>query len=452
MFIPPTKLDNQQYEPTLVFIERMWNVKDVSMVEDSAECIQKYHAIFHDYLGIQREWLDLLQKRICSKLPIDIAGAKLVCNAIAEVWCTDEEFVIVDEPQLPPPTSNGGLTNEELDTLQEAIASTVIAEDAETLEGVHDVEDATSEEDNNDEEDEYEDEEDEEEDYDAQPEYLSLEIFPEDDFDIIKLKTSDAFGPISIPFYADLKSINTNEKGAVSSIVDDRNGVWDWLIHMVPDIMVRTWDPDWWLRINEAYNEESGEMMRFVIMDYDAAKGYTIGIYYISGIFVVDEDWNYNFTTDEELIGKCNRVIREAIGYSTISHLRRSLTMDSLIYDEEEVKKLVMESYKYLFDEDYKEEEEVTVNQEYEEQQVVHQNVVEEPQTDPNDGGPLSIDQQEAAAIAAMMMGGNHQQQNNKAVVTEEKEVVHAQSTPVQQPTKQPSNDGDRIPVVRRRR
>ncbi len=166
-----------------------------------------------------------------------------------------------------------------------------------------------------------------------EPEYLSVEVFYDETFDIIKVCSGEAFGPVAIPFYTKLDDVKLD--GGVPSLVDDRNGNWDWLIHMVPDLMFRTRRPEYFLKVNEDDPDE--EQVHIVILDNDGHGNYIMGIYYLMGVYVVDDDGERHPCFNEELLAKINRVVREDIGYGRISHLRRSLSMEQLINTEEYV-------------------------------------------------------------------------------------------------------------------
>lgn len=185
--------------------------------------------------------------------------------------------------------------------------------------------------------DDYDDGDDDDEDEDYTPtQNLHVNVFPDDDFDIIKVCNSDSFGEINIPFYTELSKVKIENP---PSMIDQRNGVWDWLTHMVPDMMFHTERPEYFLAVNTDDCEE--DELHIVILDED--KGvYTMGIYYLSGIYMCDDDGNLQPNFDTELLAKINRVICEDTGYSRISHLRRSLSMTHLINTEEYIMEAVL--------------------------------------------------------------------------------------------------------------
>lgn len=169
-----------------------------------------------------------------------------------------------------------------------------------------------------------------------------------DEEDIIRITSGEAFGPVNIPIYtrlADIPSENT-----VKSMVDDRNGVWDWMTHLVPDHIFKTTDPEKYMKINDY--EPDVEQMKILILD-NTNGVYTMGAFLLDGIFVVDEE-KETPTFDRDLLVKLNNVIYPAIGYTPISHLKRSLTFTDLIRTEEYIQELIDST---VIDEDEEDED-----------------------------------------------------------------------------------------------
>lgn len=328
-FIPPTGIIGMPYEPTMIFASRFWNNRDINSIEEADEIMIKYRDRFSDYRGIQREWLPILEQRIIEKMSMDKVGVKKIVEIIANDWCITEEdhldFVPKDETNetVPIPMDIPEFKSDEL------VGTHVMKHSMEEFEPqkVEVAQNPT----------EYDEEY---EDGDEEPEgtvQFSVEIFYEDDFDIVKINSGEAFGPVSIPFYTKMESIKIGGP-TTPSIADDRNGVWDWLIHMVPDMMFETTDPERWLEFNE-YCDDT-DQTHVVIMEERGDK-YIMGVYQLFGIFIVDDDGESHPTTDPVILAKINKLVREDIGYSNISHLRRSLAMEELIRPEEYVSQMV---------------------------------------------------------------------------------------------------------------
>lgn len=331
-FTPPDTFDGTPFYRTAVFASRFWENRDINSMEDASEIMIAYRDRFADFQGIQEEWIPILEERIKQKLPIDASGARMIVEVVKSNWCSFEE--ITEEPQQ----------NEE----QADVSAEVVINDRPTVEepeecevafsGAYDYSDTQTVEvaqnpvDTDDEYDEGETGDDEE-----SPFYV--EVTYDDEYDIIKVNSGDAFGSISIPFYTKLDKIRLDAQGEIPSIADDRNGDWDWLIHMVPDMMFRTKNPEKWLEVNN-YNCETNQL-RIVIMNENDGE-YIMGIYYFVGIFIIDQDGQPHPTADPVLLSKINKIIRDETGYGSISHLQRSLSMKDLIRDEQYINDLVV--------------------------------------------------------------------------------------------------------------
>ena len=336
VFLPPTEIFGMPYEPTMIFIARVWNNRDVNSAEDP-DMMKKYRSIYNDYDGIQREWIDVFKSRLAEKMKISDANIDKIVTAIESEWCstsvlepqTPVEIIKEDDPvDLIITGSDDNNSTEVIDVIDDtdAMSSDESDEEEVAFSGTTGIDVIQNPNGDDDDDDEGTD------DSDDEPEYLSVEIYHEDDCDIVRINTEEFFGPVSIPFYANLDKINIDE--IRPSIVDDRNGVWDWLIHIVPDLMFTTKDPDKWLNVNNV--EADINQPHIIIMD-NSNNVYTMGVYFIKGIFEIDDDGNMNANFEPELLAKINRLFIEDIGYSRISHLRRSLKTENLIHSENEI-------------------------------------------------------------------------------------------------------------------
>lgn len=183
--------------------------------------------------------------------------------------------------------------------------------------------------DDDDSDEEIDDDEEDCDDEELSSEYLSVRIDQESDFDIVRIMTSEAYGDVSIPIYTLLQNLDDDKP---ASVVDERNGVWDWLIHLVPDMMFTTYNPEKYMQIN---SEVGDYQAKIVILNIAEDGKCVMGIYYIASIKINDEDGNEFSAYDDDLLFKLNKVICENIAFTNISHLKRSLTMKDLIKPEE---------------------------------------------------------------------------------------------------------------------
>lgn len=418
IFVAPDNIRESEHINTVIFIERLWNEKRVSTIDNATECINAYHEIFDDCLGIEREWIPFLKERIRQKMNIDNVGIDLLADKIAEVWCVPEED---EEPEETVERVVGSdeayvekLIHEDEQSV-EAVKEAVIVEGEQVEEevafgGIVEVEkslsreDEINESDDNQAGDEENEDDYEEDDYDEDEEdsgmFISVQIIMnEDGYDIIRLNTGEPYGAISIPFYTSFDNIDL-EKDRVTSIADPRNGMWDWLIHTVPDNMFTTKDPDKYLRVNDVI--ESDDQLHIVILDKDSEGIYTMGIYYVTGIYVYDDDDNPHRAIDPEFLEKLNIIITRNIGFSDISHLKRSLSNNELIRDEEYIN-LYLENNFYDDDPD---------DEQKEGEQVEEEVAVE--MTEGEQEEQRMISAEEVAAINAIMNGSAIPVDNDK--------------------------------------
>lgn len=354
-FHAPKTVEGTSYESTMLFIQQLW-ISGLLELENAADIMPEYNKKFEYPCGIQKEFINIFKYRVKGRMKIHPAGINTLAEEIAKVWCVDSKSVDIDDI-VAPKTEEVVETNEVTETVQTTEESAERCEETSSIEvsseetSVEDhIPEQVEETDNQDQDndqlpdlDSYKindseldnaeetSDENEEGEGEEEREYLSVEIYPEEDYDIIRIKTGDAFGPINIPFYVNnLNKVDVNKN--IPSFVDDRNGDWDWLIHLIPDLLFRTTDPEKYLELNY---EEDQNTVRFVILDNNNGE-YIIGIYYIEGIFVVNDDGSYKDETDNlDLIKRINIILKENIAYTCISHLDRSLSIDDLIYDEE---------------------------------------------------------------------------------------------------------------------
>jgi hypothetical protein len=145
----------------------------------------------------------------------------------------------------------------------------------------------------------------------------------------------DELGQTVIPFYANIE----NRTDSVPSLADDRNGMWDWLIHQMPDLMFRTKDPDKYLAGNDDPIEE--DQVHVVIMDHDR-DGYIMGVYSVDGIYDMipaadGEEEQAVLITNKDRLAKIFKVLRDDTAYTSISHLHKTMSENAVIMPEAEI-------------------------------------------------------------------------------------------------------------------
>ena len=283
--------------------------------------MEKYRNVFADADGIQPQWVDLLKARIKDKMPLEDNGIAIVVEIISNVWCPRTILMKLDTTIRPYMYNNQtpirfGATETFTNlpcSMGDAARIQSIIESAGDEEEIDDCCDETGDED----------------------EYLSVSIVRDGAIDIVKIESSDGYGRVAIPFYTKLSNLPDE---ILPSIVDDRNGKWDWLIHFVPDLMFKTQNPEQYLATNEEDPYEN--RMKCVIMDEDNGT-YVIGIYGISTIVSIAGDEEVEDFTDETL-DMINYLVNTEIASGLMSHLSRSLNDPSFFKDEEYVLNHVM--------------------------------------------------------------------------------------------------------------
>lgn len=313
---PVLSSTDTSYLPTLLFFDRIFNHKAVSFEKDPNKVMERYRCMFPDADGIQAGWVESFKARVKFKMSLDDATIDKIAAIIMEEWgCRD----ISNNPDFSQtPVSFG-----EVETSVELQASPENDAVQHIIDNTNDAE-------------EYEDDmEDIEEDGDET--YLSVSIIREEDIDIVKVESSDGYGKVIIPFYTNLGDIDISD--TIPSIVDSRNGKWDWLTNFVPDLMFRTRDPEKYLAGNDDGPEEN--KIKCVIMDESQGE-YVIGVYFVSAITLYDREAEGIEDFSDDTVTMINQLVNMEVASGHMSHLNRSLSDPTLFRDEEYVLNHVM--------------------------------------------------------------------------------------------------------------
>lgn len=321
----PEDIENPKYAPTLLFIQRYWMNKSLQEIEDLGEMMAVYQEIYGEPGGFQREWLDVIKVRLMQKdkFKVDTFGITTILENLAEMWCVPEKTEVQDteptedKPEIPEPVEDSRDDDSEEETEKDPLVGdfTLKPEESVVMQGISD---------------EDEDSEYDEEDEDDTPDYITINIVHEDDFDIVKISCDDPYGYTSIPLYCDLEEIDTNPPPSLS---DNRNGIWDWLIHMSPDYLFTTKDPERWLHLANDGELYQNQVHMAILDEYDNGT-YLIGVSIVQGIYEFTDEDQPRLNLDQDLIAKINNLICSNIGFSKISHYARSCSMKDSAKDE----------------------------------------------------------------------------------------------------------------------
>ena len=319
-YIAPDNVDDS-VKDTVTFLSRFWGSKKLNAYTADKDIMDEYKKMFNDKQGLQPEIMDMIRKYLIQKTRITVMGANIVIDTIKSTWCASET---VDEP---------------------IVLVTHIEEDAEVSEDEEDEETAEVDESEDVVDEDEDDEDDEEEDEDDdEASYISVYIYYGEYKNAIRVNTTDCFGSISIPIYADIDDVDLSKEH--HSLVDDRNGVWDWLIHRQPDFKFTTNDPERWLGVNNIECDPEIGMTRIVILDSDKDNGvYTMGLYYLDGVYMIDKNDHVAMVDDEQIYAKINRIITENTSFNSISHLKLNLSNACPLRDESYLENLIESAY-----------------------------------------------------------------------------------------------------------
>lgn len=309
--------------PTLTFFDRIFNEKNICFEKNPSTLMNKYRKLYPDCDGIQPEWIECFKTRMKEKrdkLLVDDRAINEIANIIRETWCST--IIPVSTEEISAEEVNLSRFPVEISMEKSRKGATVVQTPVP----------------NDDEED---DPEDEPYDEDEDLNYPIIEILLGEKFDIIHVISSDTLGQVVYPFYEKLDTISIDKH--ISSIADDRNGIWDGLIHLLPDLPFNTADPERYIAGNEDIH---GTDVKCVIMD-DIDKTYTIGVYANPEIFITDEEGIRSQVTDEEeyidIMKKITYLINDNISTGPMSHLAKTLTMPEIFREEKYILQHVME-------------------------------------------------------------------------------------------------------------
>lgn len=320
---PPENMEDPTYAATLLFIQRWWMNKKLNDLEDLQSVMEGYEFIYGDAGGFQREWLEEFKNRLLKKerMKIDTFGISTIVQKVGEMWCVPEKAEAEELHKDEETTETGAGDGEEDDPLVGTF-DVPAAPAAEVLQ------------DPNGEDDEGEDDAESDEEEDDTPDYISVNIVHEDGNDVVKVSCDDPYGFSSIPLYCNLDEIDPDAK--LESLSDNRNGVWDWLIHMSPDMVFTTQDPDRWLHLAND-GENYGSQVHMFIIDEDSGT-YLMGVSIVEGIYEYTDDDQPVLNLSEEMLKKINNLICTNIGLSCISHYQRSCMMWDEALNESDVR------------------------------------------------------------------------------------------------------------------
>ena len=331
----PVELLDMPYTPTVVFIDRFFNDRYVWGAETTEEALERYRKKYKDFNGIQNEFVEILRRRLKSKLHIlTDTGNAIMANIIIDKWVTDDAPIGPDDNETSAEVDNSNEVVSE--PVEEPVTDETVAEPtAEETESAEDEVDTFT--DSSDEvaetpEDEESEEEEEMDDDEAYPESnypLKVDIHHDDIGDCVRVTQSDFYGMIAIPFYCNWNAIEAADP--LANEIHTKNGDWDWLGFLVPDMRFQTKNPDKWMAGNDSYAEQT----KIIILDEDDdEKEFLMGVYIVDSINEYDVDGTESNAFNEETVRKLNTLIGGDLA-AIHNHLVRSVGVDDNVYTEE---------------------------------------------------------------------------------------------------------------------
>lgn len=325
--ILPVIVPGMECLPTLVFFDRMFNDKTISYEKAPNKVMEKYRKTFPDADGIQDGWVQFFKDRAKSKMPMDENGIVKVATIIMKEWGYRKYSAAILSNQPIPPTLDLSkapirLGEQEEETVLQYPISTNTSTMIQNLNTIHnDVEEYDGD------------------DEDENDEYLTVSIIRDEDIDVVKIESSDGYGKVAIPFYTKLGNLPMDD--IIPSVVDDRNGKWDWLIHFVPDLTFKTQNPDQYLEANDM--DPTTNKIKCVIMD-ESDGTYIIGVYFVARITLFDGDEDGVEDFSDDTIEMINKLVNMEVASGFMSHLTRSLNDPEFFRDEEYILTHIMNS------------------------------------------------------------------------------------------------------------
>ena len=294
---------------TLTFLDHFYADQELRHAE-SGKVMEIYNTKYHDG-SLDPEVFDIIEQMIGERFNISSNASDVVIDVLKEGWLTDNTENIPEEVEEAP-----------AEPIAEVIESEPIDED--------------------DEDDEYED---------VDPATLNNGIsidIQRGDIDRMVIEYGDRMtvnlsdqgnymerlasatpDTLTIPIYDHFDKYSRTE--LKPSIVDDRNGCWDWLIHLVPYAVFETANPDQYIERNHESVDPDTSIIRFAILDEMENENWLMGVYIIYN--VTDND--IECINDNETLIMVNNIISDNIGINGVSSLIYVINnIDKLKVDE----------------------------------------------------------------------------------------------------------------------
>lgn len=318
-------LEGNKFMPMLVFFDRLHNDTRISLIgtdkdkekRDATKIMPEYRRLFNDSDGFPVEWLEIFKNRLKEKLVIDPSGLNAIVDYISSVWVAKatpsiaEETTVVQvqetkEPVVATPINKAPETS----VLNNPVAPVVDDQtgcigdcDRCKLNECVSQPDATYDGGDDDDDDEEED-------------VFIINTHNIDGYDCIMIQPDSE---IMIPIYYE-GSIDDIplDQCTLPSMGDNRNNIWDMLIHFAPKYIFTAEDPTEY--ITDLFDAEITDVKVVILGNLESGL-------YVMGAYGVDPDFGRVDTQERyDYMRRLNYLVQEHIADTAISHLKRSLS------------------------------------------------------------------------------------------------------------------------------
>lgn len=340
-FFAPEQLTNAPYTGTMIFLARFAGDEEVNSAP-AADVMRIYRIKYSNNDGLQPEIRDTLIEKIKNEFATSDSTRDKIVNLIAAEWFShnvskkeepddDPEPEIAEVTDEPAEETTDTIPQEVVDKLESSATQDTPEENQPGVAFSGDVAEDASDINQISKDDQESDEDDD------NYKYTSIDVYlaeADGEPDAIVYTTPGAYGLNTITLYEDFEKLDN--KKLQPSMVDDRNGVWDWLIHGEPVGIIRTDNPDKFVKLNdEDISDDWGTeqvSLKFAILDETEQGDWLVGMYPIGNIDIVDADGNYqSIMNDKDLMIKINNLIVNNVGITKISALSKTINVDSKI-------------------------------------------------------------------------------------------------------------------------
>jgi hypothetical protein len=252
----------------------------------SNRAIYRIDAVYNHVPGIEVEWIKDFQARLAAKNGyISVKGRKTISDLIKSVCCDVPERE--NEIPKPEPESKPEVA-EKVETSEKPIPENKVDDD------------------------------------DDQPIRIEIDNDPNSKYDTVTVYGKDETTALTFVI-PEARNIPIDQK--VKKMVDERNGIWDWLTNLTPHAIFQTSEPDEFISMGPNAKKfiddiSSQDTVKMVILNHDNGI-YWIGLYFIDPETLDTTDGDYH-------IKLVNYLFSTQIRGTLLSQRKKSLATEAL--------------------------------------------------------------------------------------------------------------------------